>query len=54
MDLGSFNDTLTVSGAAGTVTSAVTTVFASRLTDSIVRVGLNYKFGWAEPVVARY
>jgi outer membrane immunogenic protein len=53
-DLGSFNDTLTTSGSLGTATSTVTTAFNSRLTDSIVRVGLNYKFGWAEPVVTRY
>jgi len=54
MDLGSFTDTLTASGSLASVTSTVTTTFSSRLTDSIVRVGLNYKFGWAEPVVARY
>jgi outer membrane immunogenic protein len=54
MDLGSFADTLIASGSQGTATATVTTSFTSRFTDSIVRVGLNYKFGWAEPVVARY
>jgi outer membrane immunogenic protein len=54
MDLGSFSDAVTVSGSALPVTSTVTTAFTSRLTDSIVRVGLNYKFGWDQPVVARY
>jgi len=54
MDLGSFSDTLIASGSQGTATATVTTSFTSRFTDSIVRVGLNYKFGWGEPVVARY
>jgi outer membrane immunogenic protein len=54
MDLGTFSDTLIASGSQGVATATVTTAFASHLTDNIVRVGLNYKFGWAAPVVAKY
>jgi hypothetical protein len=28
--------------------------FSTRWTDNIVRVGLNYRFNWGGPVVARY
>jgi outer membrane immunogenic protein len=54
MDLGSFSQTLVATGSIGTAVATGTTTFNSHLTDSIVRVGLNYKFGWGEPVVARY
>jgi outer membrane immunogenic protein len=54
MDLGTFSDTLVATGTQAGATSTVTTSFTSRLTDSIVRVGVNYKFWWADPVVARY
>jgi outer membrane immunogenic protein len=54
MDLGSFTDTLIASGSQAGATATVTTAFASRFTDNIVRVGLNYKFGWPTPVVAKY
>ena len=54
MDLGAFNDVLIASGSQGTATATVTTTFSGRMTDNIVRVGLNYKFGWPTPVVAKY
>jgi outer membrane immunogenic protein len=54
MDLGTFTDTLTATGTQGVDTATVTTSFTSRVTDSVIRIGLNYKFGWGEPVVARY
>jgi outer membrane immunogenic protein len=54
MDLGSYSNTLTATGSIGAAVATATTTFSSRLTDDIVRVGLNYKFWWADPVVARY
>ena len=65
MDLGhvggSSANTTSITSAANTPSPGVTTttttnlayVFNTRFTDSIVRVGLNYRFG-AGPVVARY
>jgi outer membrane immunogenic protein len=58
MDLGNVGG----SSSAGTVTSlpnartttTLATVFNTRFTDNIVRVGLNYKFGGPYPVVAKY
>jgi outer membrane immunogenic protein len=54
MDLGSYSNTLTATGSIGTAVATATTTFSSRLTDDIVRVGLNCKFWWAGPVVASY
>lgn len=46
IDFGTFTDTFAGAGAFATVTGS------SHVTDNIVRVGVNYHFGW--PVVARY
>jgi outer membrane immunogenic protein len=50
VDLGSFNTVIpgTVAGNPDVVT------VHHKYTDNIARVGLNYKFGWGGPVVARY
>jgi outer membrane immunogenic protein len=45
---GSFNSTVTAIGGAGSLTEN----FSSRITDSIVRVGLNYKF--TGPEISKY
>ncbi len=37
-----------------TTTTTLAYVFNTKFTDNIVRVGLNYKFGGPDPVVARY
>jgi outer membrane immunogenic protein len=51
MDLGRINGTFTTAiPALGGGTLAGT--FSSRITDNIVRVGLNYRFGG--PVIAKY
>jgi outer membrane immunogenic protein len=46
IDLGTITNTFAAFGGFGTVTAS------SHVTDDIVRVGLNYRFGG--PVVARY
>jgi outer membrane immunogenic protein len=56
MDLGNVGGTtatniITVNGRT---TTALTYVFNTRFTDSIARVGVNYKFGGPEAIVARY
>jgi outer membrane immunogenic protein len=50
-DFGSANyiDPPVVVAGAGTFNAR-----SIRLTDDIVRVGLNYRFGWGGPVVAKY
>jgi outer membrane immunogenic protein len=45
---GTFNSTVVAGGGAGTLASN----FSSRITDNIVRVGLNYKF--TGPEIAKY
>jgi outer membrane immunogenic protein len=42
----------TVSGSFTPVAGGVTSSYSSRITDNVLRVGLNYKFGG--PVVAKY
>jgi outer membrane immunogenic protein len=42
----------TVSGSFTPVVGAVTSSYSSRITDNVLRVGVNYKFGG--PVVAKY
>jgi outer membrane immunogenic protein len=42
----------TVSGSFTPVVGGVTSSYSSRITDNVLRVGLNYKFGG--PVVAKY
>jgi len=49
VDLGSFGNTFTGIGA---ILTPVT--INSHVTDNIVRGGLNYRFDWGGPVVARY
>jgi outer membrane immunogenic protein len=39
---------------AGGATTTLSYLFNTRFTDSIARVGLNYRFGGPGPVVARY
>jgi outer membrane immunogenic protein len=59
MDLGSVDNTVTASSSANlglfipaTLTLGLNSAFHTRFTDDIVRVGLNYKFGWAPPPAA--
>jgi outer membrane immunogenic protein len=55
MDLGHVGgSTATNTTVAGTTTTVLTYVFNTRFTDSIARVGLNYKFGGPEVIVAKY
>jgi outer membrane immunogenic protein len=44
----------TAGPGGGPVTPAFTWANNIRLQEQVVRVGLNYKFDWANPVVARY
>jgi outer membrane immunogenic protein len=59
MDLGhvggsSATNTTIVTVRGTTTTTTLAYLFNTRFTDSIVRVGLNYRFGGPGPVVARY
>jgi outer membrane immunogenic protein len=55
MDLGHVGgSTATNTTVAGTTTTVLTYVFNTRFTDSIARVGVNYKFGGPEAIVAKY
>jgi outer membrane immunogenic protein len=52
LDLGKVSGTFTSSLSDPTGTTALVSGFNSRVTDNIVRVGVNYRFG--DPVVAKY
>jgi len=56
LDLGSVSGTFTTSSATllnpANGMTALTSGFSSRVTDNIVRVGVNYRFG--DPVIAKY
>jgi outer membrane immunogenic protein len=59
MDLGSVDNTVIGSSSAplgfiipGNLTLGLNSAFHTRFTDDIVRVGLNYKFGWTPPPFA--
>jgi hypothetical protein len=56
MDLGNVGGTTAnnIISVNGRTTTALTYVFNTRFTDSIARVGVNYKFGGPEAIVARY
>ena len=56
MDLGNVGGTTAnnIVSVNGRTTTALTYVFNTRFTDSIARVGVNYKFGGPEAIVARY
>jgi outer membrane immunogenic protein len=49
---GSFATTIPAFGAGTVASGTLTNAFNSHITDNVLRVGLNYKFGG--PVVARY
>jgi outer membrane immunogenic protein len=49
---GSFLTTIPAFGAGTVASGTLTSSYSSRITDNILRVGVNYKFGG--PVVARY
>jgi outer membrane immunogenic protein len=49
---GSFATTIPAFGAGIVASGTLTSGYSSRITDNVLRVGLNYKFGG--PVVARY
>ncbi len=49
---GSFATTIPAFGAGTIASGTITSNYSSRVTDNILRVGVNYKFGG--PVVARY
>jgi outer membrane immunogenic protein len=52
VDLGNRTFTTVGTGRAANVVTTLTDSFSNRY--NIVRVGLNYKFGWGGPVVAKY
>jgi outer membrane immunogenic protein len=52
VDLGNRTFTTVGTGRAANVATTLTDTFSNRY--NIVRVGLNYKFGWGGPVVAKY
>ena len=56
MDLGNVGGTTATNiiSVSGRTTTALTYVFNTRFTDNIARVGVNYKFGGPDVVVARY
>jgi outer membrane immunogenic protein len=55
MDLGNVGgSTATVTTVNGRTTTAINYVFNTKFTDSIARVGVNYKFGGPDAIVARY
>jgi outer membrane immunogenic protein len=55
MDLGHVaGSSATNTTVAGGATTVLSYLFNTRFTDSIARVGLNYRFGGPGPVVARY
>jgi outer membrane immunogenic protein len=56
MDLGNVGGTTAtnITTVNGRTTTALTYVFNTRFTDNIARVGLNYKFGGPDAVVAKY
>jgi outer membrane immunogenic protein len=56
MDLGHVGGTAFTTSIVAPVgtTTALSNVFNTRFTDSIARVGVNYKFGGPEAIVARY
>jgi len=56
MDLGNVGGTTAnnIISVNGRTTTALTYVFNTRFTDSIARVGVNYKFSGPEAIVARY
>jgi outer membrane immunogenic protein len=49
---GSFATTIPAFGAGVVASGALTSSYSSRVTDNVLRVGLNYRFGG--PVVAKY
>jgi outer membrane immunogenic protein len=50
---GSFLTTIPAFGAGTVASGTLTSSYSSRITDNILRVGINYRFG-AGPVVAKY
>ncbi|WP_213741188.1 outer membrane beta-barrel protein [Bradyrhizobium sp. dw_411] len=52
LDLGKVSGTFTSNLADPTGTTALVGGFSSRITDNILRVGVNYRFG--DPVIAKY
>lgn len=52
VDLGNRTFTTVASGRAANLATTLTDTFSNRY--NIVRVGFNYKFNWAGPVVAKY
>jgi opacity protein-like surface antigen len=54
VDLGNITNRFTIPGGAAIPGSTFTTTTSYRVTDHIVRAGLNYKLDWAGPVFARY
>jgi outer membrane immunogenic protein len=54
-DLGNTSYTSIATTAAGTILNAGSTIYHNHdFTEQTVRVGLNYHFNWAQPVVAKY
>jgi outer membrane immunogenic protein len=51
---GSFATTIPAFGAGLVASGTLTSGYSSRITDNILRVGVNYKFDGTGPVVARY
>jgi outer membrane immunogenic protein len=59
VDLGTVSNTFAVAlnpafGAALTTGGVAPVTTSTHVTDNIVRVGLNYKFGWGGPIYAAY